>query len=142
MRLGVTLHDSSRIRRFTLLICAIPGKKKCITSKAENFLVRFIQGTPPQKMLSLLVKILIERFLRRKEAKTLTNFEIEALVSFFWGIKIKIGLIPLAQMLSVTGSNSVNLSFAWIRLISAAVINKIFMTNYYPSSRCEFSSFF
>ena len=83
---------------------ALFREKKCITSKAENFLVRFIQGTPPQKMLSLLVKILIERFLRRKEAKTLTNFEIEALVSFFWGIKIKIGLIPLAQMLSVTGS--------------------------------------
>lgn len=110
--------------------------------RRKTFLVRFIQGTPPQKMFSLLVKISIERFLRRNEAETLTNFEIEALVSFFWGTRNKIGLIPFAQMLSVTGSNSVNWSFARIRLISAAVINKIFMTNYYPSSRCEFSSFF
>lgn len=142
MRLGVTLHDSSRIRRFTLLMCAIPGKKMHQFQRRKTFLVRFIQGTPPQKMFSLLVKISIERFLRRNEAETLTNFEIEALVSFFGGTRNKIGLIPFAQMLSVTGSNSVNWSFARIRLISAAVINKIFMTNYYPSSRCEFSSFF
>lgn len=89
MRLGVTLHYSSRIRRFTLLMCAIPGKKMHHFQRRKTFLVRFIQGTPPQKMFSLLVKISIERFLRRNEAETLTNFEIEALVSFFWGTRNK-----------------------------------------------------
>ena len=70
--------------------CALFRGKKCITSKGgKPFLVRFIQGTPPQKMFSLLVKISIERFLRRNEAETLTNFEIEALVSFFWRTRNK-----------------------------------------------------
>ena len=49
MRLGVTLHDSSRIRRFTLLMCAIPGKKNASLPKAENFFSPFYSGNSAPK---------------------------------------------------------------------------------------------
>ena len=52
------------------------GEKMHHFQRRKTFLVRSIQGTPPQKMFSLLVKISIERFLRRNEGETMTNFEL------------------------------------------------------------------
>ena len=49
MRLGVTLHDSSRIRRFTLLMCAIPGKKMHHFQRRKTFFSPFYSGNSAPK---------------------------------------------------------------------------------------------